>query len=62
MRSHLGTSQEKLPWLRGFFELVHHVRKPGKALLAVSLQPLLVYICGIHIELKVQVIKLSFAH
>ncbi|MEP0809042.1 hypothetical protein [Trichocoleus sp. ST-U2] len=57
MRSH-PSFQEIPPWFLGFFELVHHARKPGKALLAVLLQPLLVYIWGIHLELKVQGIQM----
>ena len=33
LRPHRGISQEKLPLYLGFFELVHNVRKRGKALL-----------------------------
>ncbi len=33
LRPHRGISQEKLPFYLGFFELVHNVRKRGKALL-----------------------------
>jgi transposase-like protein len=33
LRPHRGISQEKLPLYLGFFEVVHNVRKRGKALL-----------------------------
>ena len=41
LRPHRGISQERLPLYLGFFEVVHNVRKRGKALLS-SLVELLV--------------------
>ena len=40
LRPHRGISQEKLPLYLGFFEFVHNVRKRGKALLPVLIEPL----------------------
>ena len=38
LRPHRGISQEKLPLYLGFFELVHNVRKRGKALLGALIE------------------------
>jgi len=40
LRPHRGISQEALPLYLAFFELVHNVRKRGKALLGSLLQAL----------------------
>jgi transposase-like protein len=41
LRPHRGISQEKLPFYLGFFELLHNVRRRGKALLPSLLTVLL---------------------
>ena len=38
LRPHRGIAQEKLPLYLGFFELVHNVRKRGKALLGALME------------------------
>jgi len=41
LRPHCGLSQERLPLSLGFFELVHNMKKRGKALLTSLLETLL---------------------